>query len=142
MLSYLGIIFYNAEGNLFIPTGNTLKEVKKIQFSDRFKKYQNIKFKAMCDVTNPLFGVFGCSYIFACQKGADDNMIKRLDQSVRAYSKTCEDFLGKNYSLIACTGAAGGLGFACKAFLNAELISGINTLLDLYSFDKIKEGAI
>ena len=46
------------------------------------KKYSNIKFKAMCDVTNPLYGPLGCSYIFARQKGADDDMIKRLDENI------------------------------------------------------------
>ena len=39
------------------------------------------------------------------------------------------------------TGAAGGLGAALKVFLNANLKSGIETVLDLIEFDSLLEGA-
>ena len=38
------------------------------------------------------------------------------------------------------TGAAGGLGAAFKVFLNANMKSGIETVLDLIEFDKLLEG--
>jgi glycerate kinase len=39
------------------------------------------------------------------------------------------------------TGAAGGLGAALKIFLQAEMKSGIETVLDLINFDKLITGA-
>ena len=39
------------------------------------------------------------------------------------------------------TGAAGGLGAALQIYLNAEMKSGIETVLDLIDFDALIEGA-
>lgn len=103
--------------------------MKTVEKSAEFAKYADISFTAMCDVRNPLYGDNGCTHIFARQKGADDAMIGRLEAGVKAFSAAVSEALGQDFSQDEGTGAAGGLGFACRAFLDGELKSGIETVL-------------
>ncbi len=91
-----------------------------------------------CDVTNPLYGDNGAARIFAPQKGATPEQVEQLEQSLRAFAQRTEE-LGIAERRLAHspgTGAAGGLGYALVAYLNAKLCSGIDTMLSLVSFDK------
>lgn len=141
MLAALGIKFLNSDGAEFIPTGKNLGSVFRIEEGENFGKYKEISFTAMCDVKNPLFGEYGCSRIFARQKGADDAMIERLEAGMIRFSEVSSAFLGKDDSSAPGAGAAGGLGFACRAFLGAELKSGIETVLALCGFDRLANNA-
>lgn len=141
MLSEMGIIFRDGDGNSFVPTGGTLSSVRSIEKSDEFARYEDISFTAMCDVRNPLYGENGCTHIFARQKGADDAMIGRLEIGIRSFANKAAEFLGRDLSSDEGCGAAGGLGFACRAFLDGELKSGIETVLELCGFDRLVAGA-
>ena len=141
MLTALGIKFLNRDGAEFIPTGKSLGAIVKIEKGERFEKFREIVFTAMCDVKNPLYGEYGCSRVFARQKGADNAMIERLELGAIHFAKVSSAFLGEDYSTEAGVGAAGGLGFACRAFLGAELKSGIETVLELCGFDSLANKA-
>ncbi len=141
MLAALGIRFLNCDGENFIPTGKNLGAVAGIEEGERFAKFREVTFTAMCDVRNPLYGEYGCSRIFARQKGADDAMIGRLEAGTAHFAAAAAAFLGKDDSAEAGSGAAGGLGFACRAFLGAELKSGIETVLALCDFDSLANNA-
>lgn len=148
MLSALGAEFFNKENKSFVPRGGTLSEITKIDLSKLHDRIRNISFVGMCDVKNPLCGENGCSYIFAPQKGADSEMVKRLDSGCRhvaeiflqqdnAYKQTSNSTDTKtDFSLSEGAGAAGGLGFAILAGLGGTLRSGIEMVLDLCNFDE------
>lgn len=140
MLCALGVRFYNADGVQFIPTGCTLKDVAKIDSSSLKQLLYGVRITAMCDVNNPLCGENGASYIYAPQKGADEAMVWRLDSSCAHFAEVCAKHLGCDYSKNPGAGAAGGIGFACVAFLNGELRSGIDVVLELCDFDKKLNG--
>ncbi len=97
MLSGMGIVFRDADGKRFVPTGGTLGRVKTVEKSAEFAKYADISFTAMCDVRNPLYGDNGCTHIFARQKGADDAMIGRLEAGVKAFSAAVSEALGQDF---------------------------------------------
>lgn len=92
-----------------------------------------------CDVNNPLFGKNGASYIFSPQKGASPKQVIELDKRLRQFAKETENkgFATSSLAEYPGTGAAGGLGYGLMAYLNAELKSGIDTLLDITNFDTI-----
>ena len=76
-----------------------------------------------CDVNNPLFGKNGAAYVFAPQKGATPEQVELLDGRLRAFAKETEQ-TGRATPELALSpgaGAAGGLGYALLAYLNAEL---------------------
>lgn len=97
---------------------------------------QRISIDVACDVDNPLFGPNGAAYVFAPQKGADKEMVKRLDTFLQDFYKSsgCIDSIPGD-------GAAGGLGFALRYFLGATLKPGIDVVLDTLGFDKYLENA-
>jgi len=83
MAAALGVKFYNRAGKEFIPVGGTLDEVERIDVSSSRKKLDGVRLRAMCDVDNPLYGENGAAYVFAPQKGADEEMTQILDKKLR-----------------------------------------------------------
>ncbi len=77
----VGYKFFNEKGNGFIPTGGTLQEIKKITFPQNIR---NVKFIALCDVKNVLYGKTGAAFVYAKQKGATDDDIVLLDKNLQA----------------------------------------------------------
>lgn len=133
MASAIGFKFIDDNGEVFIPTGETLCRVKNIT---KPEKIINIPVTAACDVENPLYGENGAAYVFAPQKGADVDMVKRLDDGLRHASEIINRDLNKSVSEIKGSGAAGGMGAGAVAFLGAELKKGIDILLDAADFDR------
>lgn len=99
------------------------------------------RFEAACDVTNPLYGPDGAAYVFSPQKGASPEEVEILDERLREFAKTTEEYLGKDFSQQAGAGAAGGIGFAVLSYLNGTLSQGIELTLDMLGFDSVVDGA-
>lgn len=97
------------------------------------------KMVVACDVNNPLYGKNGAAYIFAPQKGATPEQVTLLDEQLRTFAKETEQagLATPELANYPGAGAAGGLGYALLAYLNAELHSGIDIMLDLARFDTI-----
>ena len=90
------------------------------------------------DVTNPLDGELGASYVFAPQKGATPEQVKVLDERLREFAKETETLGLATHSLALHpgAGAAGGLGYGLMAYLKAEMKSGIDIILSISAFDE------
>lgn len=134
----LGAKFFDKDGNSFTPVGETLCDIQRIDLSGIITK--DIKVTAMCDVDNPPYGKNGASYVFAPQKGADEKAVKILDDGVKHVCDILKRDYGTDYSELRGGGSAGALGVGLKAFIGAQLKSGIQTVLDTIRFDeKIKD---
>ena len=90
---------------------------------------------------NPLTGSKGASVVFGPQKGADLVMVEILDKNLKHYASILKKTLNKEVDSAQGAGAAGGLGAAFLAVLNAKLTSGINTVLQLTKFEEALNGA-
>ncbi len=95
------------------------------------------------DVTNPLYGQDGAAYVFAPQKGATKEQVVKLDNRLRDFARYTEQqgFASEALWRHPGAGAAGGLGYALMAYLNAKLMPGIELMLDTVGFDRLIEGA-
>lgn len=91
----------------------------------------NCKVKVLSDVGNPLYGPNGAAEVFGPQKGADPEMVKRLDSAIKQLSDLIKADLGIDVSNLPGSGAAGGLGAGSVAFMNAEIVSGIDTIMEV-----------
>ena len=116
-------------------------------------------FRIACDVKNPLCGPNGASAVFGPQKGATPEAVKELDSALAHFPEIVEEVKvegeGEQRNLSTCftdqqeresthhcspspltfsrtpgAGAAGGLGFGFKAFLGAELVPGVDLILN------------
>ena len=137
----LGTRFYDRTGGSFVPVGKTLDRIARIDVSETGKLLERVKVTVMCDVENPLYGPSGAAHVFAPQKGADPDMVRQLDGQLQALDAAILRDLGRSVAQLPGAGAAGGMGAGCIAFLNAELRSGIEAVLDTVDFDQRLEGA-
>ena len=138
MASELDFRFLDKNNNSFVPVGGTLIDVEHIIPPE---KPVDIPVVAACDVTNPLFGVDGAAYVFAPQKGANAEQVGLLDRGLHHMADILKRDLNFNSENLPGAGAAGGLGAGASAFLNAELRSGIDIVLDESGFDKLAANA-
>ena len=129
MLQALGFDLTDADGNP-IPGGAAgLFALEHISSAAARPELAACTFRVACDVNNPLCGENGASAIFGPQKGADAQMVRHMDAGLRRFAeKTKEVFSGADEN-IPGSGAAGGLGFALRTYLHAELLSGVEVVL-------------
>lgn len=137
MASALGVKFKDEQDQEFIPTGGTLSQIYKIDMNNIYSKIKDIEFISMCDVDNPLCGKLGASAVFAPQKGADEDMVKSLDEGLAHLAKIIKRDLHIEVKDIKGAGAAGGLGAGSIAFLQSKLTKGIDAILDTIKFDEL-----
>ena len=146
MAAALGYTFLDENEEPVLPIGENLIKVHHIIPPSDFKVFPPTR--VICDVTNPLFGFTGAAHVYARQKGATDSDIEALDDGLKHFSKVIEKLTPSVFhsnlvstdnltTLIAGAGAAGGLGFGAMVFLNAELQSGIDVVLNLTRFDDL-----
>ena len=141
MLQALGFRLLDFSGNQLNRGVGSLSSLSSIDSSEIDSRLQGIRFEVACDVDNPLLGPQGASVIFGPQKGADSEMIAQLDANLTHYSDIITSTIKKDVSEVPGSGAAGGIGSAFLAFLNAELKSGINIILDAIDFEHQIKGA-
>ena len=130
LLQALGAEFFDYNGNK-IPqgiSGKDLINIAQVKTDKLNKKLQNIEIIVGCDVKNPLTGENGASAIFGPQKGATPENVKFLDKGLANFRKSTPELPGD--------GAAGGIAFALRNYLDAKIISGAEALLTTCDFEK------
>ena len=137
----LGVGFLDADGQSFVPVGDTLGRIARIDIVKAEALLRGVKLTVMCDVTNPLYGPTGAAYVFAPQKGADAEKVKSLDAGLRHFGDVIRSQLGIDVRRMPGAGAAGGMGAGCVALLGGMIQSGIDAVLDVTGFDRQLEGA-
>ena len=137
MATALGVKFKDEQDQEFIPTGGTLSQIYKIDMNNIYPKIKDVEFISMCDVDNPLCGRLGASAVFAPQKGADEDMVRLLDEGLAHLAKIIKRDLHIEVKDIKGAGAAGGLGAGSIAFLQSKLTKGIDVILDTINFDEL-----
>ncbi|MEI6602937.1 MAG: glycerate kinase [Clostridia bacterium] len=135
-LAAIGVQFYDAQENAFIPTGATLSAIHRIDVAETKLLLDGIKVTILTDVENPLFGESGAAQVFAPQKGADPAMVEALDAGLRHFSTMIQHTCNLDFSNRPGAGAAGGMGAGLCAFLGAKIKSGIDTLLEVTEFEQ------
>ena len=136
----LGVKFLDKDGNEVEGFGRDLEKIVTIDTTNIDSRLKCAKITVMCDVTNPLCGKDGATYTFGPQKGATPSILKSLEAGMINYRDIIKEEFNINPDVISGAGAAGGLGTALKVFLNGEMKSGIETVLDLIHFDERLSG--
>lgn len=137
MLMALGVRFLDKDGKELEPVGKNLLNIAKIDTASLNRRVKTANFIVMCDVTNPLIGPNGATYVFGPQKGANAKQLKLLESGMKNYAAKIKETLGADVANLPGGGAAGGMGAALTAFCGASLQSGIKTILDLINFENI-----
>ncbi len=140
-LRALGVRFLDGRGNELAGRGEDLAKVNSIDLEGVDRRIEATDFHVMCDVDNPLLGTRGAAAMFAPQKGANTSMVAELEEGMKSYAGVLARTFGTDVSCEPGMGASGGLGIAARLFLRAEVVPGIEHVLDLVGFDGLLAGA-
>lgn len=141
MMSALGVKFLDSRGQPINTGGAALSQVAAIDDSLVHPKIGQTKFLVASDVNNPLCGKKGASVIFGAQKGATEQQIAILDSALGHFATICQNKYFRDERSFAGAGAAGGLGFAAKLFLNAEFKPGVELIAQITQLEKNMQNA-
>ncbi len=137
----LGVKFYNSKGESFVPVGATLKDIARIDTSGLMPEITSLELVSMCDIDNPLCGPHGAAAVFGPQKGADPEMVKRLDAGLCHMAEIVKRDIGAEILDLPGSGAAGGMGGGMVAYFDSKLEMGIETVLNTVGFNDLIQDA-
>ena len=123
----LGYQFYDRDGNVLPAFGQSLLNLASISIENRYEIPEDVHIRILADVVSTLCGPQGATYIFGKQKGLQPTMFAVVDQAI-------QDFYEKISP--ATLEIKGGLAGGLCAFAQSDIVSGIDTCLDLINFDK------
>lgn len=141
MASALGYKFLDKDGTVLVPAGGSLRMIHSIDRSEVDDRLQHTVFEGVCDVTNPLTGPNGASYVYSSQKGATLKQVKELDEGLENLAEVIQREMGIDVREMRGAGAAGGLGGGLHAFLGARLRKGIDLVIDIVNLKEKIRGA-
>jgi glycerate kinase len=130
MIKALGGKFLNKKGVSIDEGGGALDALNQIDITELDKRLLKCEIIGACDVSNPLTGNQGASIVFGGQKGGSTLELEQLDKNLFHYASVIKSDLGMDVKEVEGTGAAGGMGAALLAFLDAELMRGIDLIMD------------
>ncbi len=142
MAQALGAKLNDREGRRLPPGGAALAGLRQIDISGLDSRLAECQVTVACDVTNPLCGKEGASWVYGPQKGATEEMCRQLDEALANYASIIKKDLGIDVRDLPGAGAAGGLGAGLVAFLDARLLSGFEIISDAVGLVEHLKGAV
>lgn len=137
MLQALGFKFYDKSGSLITDymCGGLLSKISRIEAPSGACTSASgaCEIEVICDVTNPLLGQTGATYVYGPQKGANPMMLQQLEDGMENLVRVALDQELPGHALHGHqvpahlrpgAGAAGGVGYAVHHFLGGKIISG------------------
>jgi glycerate kinase len=137
----LGVALLDGQGQALPPGGLALGKLARIDLSELDPRLAGVRFEIAADVDNPLCGPHGASAVFGPQKGASAEQVQQLDRALGHFAEHCAQVLNRDVRDEPGSGAAGGLGFAAKAFLQAQFRTGVEVVAQLTGLADAIDGA-
>ncbi|MDO4900307.1 glycerate kinase [Actinomyces sp.] len=122
MLTALGARLLDAAGESVAPYPDRFERITAVDLTGLPAELAQTRIHVACDVTNPLTGPDGATAVFGPQKGVDPDMAPVLDRALAHVARISGH---EAEASDPGAGAAGGLGFALRAFLGAQLEPGV-----------------
>lgn len=127
MLEAMGFQFFDEKNRRLNGNGRNLSAIRKIEVPEI---RENISFKVICDVDNPLLGKNGAARVFGPQKGATSEMVSRLEAGLKNWADVIENISSKKLAKLEGAGAAGGIAVPLLAFFDAAIVPGADFILE------------
>ena len=144
LICALGATLLDATGSALADGGAALAQLDRIDLSGLDTRLRDTDFVVALDVDNPLLGSTGAAYTFGPQKGADASQVAQLDAALDNFATVLAAALGRDLQQTIDApgaGAAGGVGFAALAVLEATPQTGLELVADLVGLADRVQGA-
>jgi glycerate 2-kinase len=130
--------------------GGALEKTEPIEIPSALGQYDAVRFLVACDVQNPLLGQRGAARAFGPQKGASARDVERLERGIAHYARLLCDATARRrgewclnsderFTRAAAApgaGAAGGIGFSLARLFGANLLSGVDLVMNSVGFEQ------
>ena len=134
MLRALGVRMLDSSGKNIPEGAEGLSILNLIDICGLDSRLCESSFSVACDVTNPLCGPLGASTVFGPQKGAREEDIPLMDNALERFARMTRSILPESDENAPGSGAAGGLGFALRSYMKAELKPGAELVMKKTGF--------
>ena len=141
MLQALGARFLDDNGRELEGLPGSLVRLASVDLSGLDKRIEKTTVIVLCDVDNLLLSHNGAAAMFGPQKGASPEGVIQLDAALARFAAISLQQTGKDMAGVKYGGTAGGAAAGLFAFLNAQLVNGIEHFLALTGFDESLENA-
>lgn len=141
LLQALGMRLLDEQGRELPPGGAALAALDQLDLGGLDARLLSVQVDVAADVDNPLCGPRGASAVFGPQKGATPEHVEQLDAALERFARIAAATLGEDHARFPGVGAAGGLGFAARAFLKATFRPGIELVAELSGLASAVAGA-
>ncbi|MDR6178233.1 glycerate kinase [Pseudomonas sp. SORGH_AS 211] len=141
LLQALGVRLLDRQGQALGPGGAALAMLASLDVTALHPRLAEVEVIIAADVDNPLCGPQGASQIFGPQKGASPEQVRQLDAALAHFATVAAATLGRDVREQPGAGAAGGVGFAALAFLQATFRPGIEVVAELVGLEGALIGA-
>lgn len=141
MAQALGVSFKDADGKEIALGAKEIAMIDSIDISNINPRLKETVFYILSDVSNPLCGQNGASFIYGKQKGASGAQVLKLDEALCHYGQKIQETLRITVLEMEGAGAAGGLGAGLLAFCDAEMCQGISKILELLKLEEYMKKA-
>ena len=141
MLQALGGRLLDRAGQPVGRGGRVLADIAEVDLSPVSARFAGIRVVLASDVDNPLLGPSGSAAVYGPQKGATADDVAALDRGLAHWAHLVSAATGTHAAGLPGAGAAGGVGFAAQAVLNATTRPGIEVVLELAGFRAALAGA-
>lgn len=121
----LGWKFLDSQDSPIPLGGAALEKITKIIKPESLNL---VPVEVLCDCDNLLCGEQGAAKIYGPQKGATEQMVEQLEKGLSHLADLVSKQLGRDIN-VPGAGAAGGLAGGAIAFMNADVVSGIETIM-------------
>jgi glycerate kinase len=141
MVRALGAKFLDRDGRDIPEGGGGLNQLNTIDLSGFDKRLKAVEVVVACDVSNPLTGPNGASFVYGSQKGGKEGDLEPLDKNLARYAAIIKSDLNIDITNVPGAGAAGGTGAALMAFMDGKLMNGIDLILETLEIEESVKGA-
>lgn len=110
--------------------GGRLADIAYLDFDALHPALSTTRIVIAVDVLNPLCGRSGAARVFAPQKGADAPAVALLEAGLARWADLLEDYCGRPIRSEPGTGAAGGTAAPLVALADAEIVPGVDLVIE------------
>lgn len=133
-LQALGLRVLDGRGRAIAPGGGGLADIATFDDKELAACWTEVDVIIASDVENPTLGDSGAARIFGPQKGADAAMVEQLERNLGHCFTKVNDQYGRDLRGVKSGGAAGAFAAGLMAFLNCQVVSGIELILEQNRF--------
>jgi glycerate kinase len=141
ILQGLGARLLDRDGRELPRGGAALARLERIELSGLVEAARQVPIEIACDVDSCLLGEHGAARLFGPQKGATAEGVEQLEAALAHFADVVKRAFGREIAEVASGGAAGGIAAGLYGVLGAQLLPGVDLVLDAVGFDQALGGA-